>query len=118
MTFQGVDLKGRQGIFLMDVRTGETTQFAGGPESDYLSWPAATPDGGNVVYTRNRSGKFTLVSRSVTTGEELDLFLWSHHRHVGVSRRQDGCLPHWRRGSVGGDGGTGHRREAARCGAG
>ncbi len=74
MTFQGVDLKGRQGIFLMDVRTGETTRLAGGPESDYLSWPAATPDGGNVVYTRNRSGKFTLVSRSVTTGEELDLF--------------------------------------------
>lgn len=74
ITFQGADLKGRQGIFGMDVKTGEVTLLAGGDSSGYLSWAATTPDGSQLVYTRNRSGKFTLVSRSLSTGQEQELF--------------------------------------------
>lgn len=74
MTFQGVDLKGRQGIYRMDVESGETALMVGGAGSGYLSWAATTPDGKTLVYTRNRSNTLTLMARQVVTGAERELF--------------------------------------------
>ena len=95
MTFQGVDLKGRQGIFRMDIETAETTLVVGGRGAGYLSWAAATPDEANIVYTRNQANKFTLISRHLATGEERELF---HGSATATATSPDGTLVAFRTG--------------------
>lgn len=74
ITFQGADLKGRQGIYRLDVGTGETSQIVGGGEGDgYLSWASATQDGRSVVYTKTRANTFSLIARALASGQEREL---------------------------------------------
>ncbi len=73
ITFQGSDLRGRQGIFRTDVQTGETTLMAGGDAAGYRSWADATPDGRQIVYGQNTAGKVTLLVQDLATGKERTL---------------------------------------------
>jgi Tol biopolymer transport system component len=73
ITFQGSDRKGRQGIFRLDVQTGEATLLVGGDDSGYRSFGDVTPDGNTLVYGQNRSGTVTLMVRDLATGQERQL---------------------------------------------
>lgn len=75
ITFQGSDLKGRQGIFALNVQSGETTMLAGGDQTGYRSWADATPDGRFVVYTlaKNNPAGFGMIVRDLRSGEEREL---------------------------------------------
>ena len=72
ITFQGVDLKGRGGLFRMAVATGETSQLVA--NDGYLSWAVLTPDGKHLVYTRNKANVLTMVWRDLATGVERELY--------------------------------------------
>jgi Tol biopolymer transport system component len=73
ITFQGSDLRGRQGIFMTDVQTGETTLVVGGDNAGYRSWPDATPDGRRVVYALNNGKIDPMLVRDIETGQERTL---------------------------------------------
>ena len=73
ITFQGSDVRGRQGIFRTDVQTGETTLIAGGDGAGYRSWADATPDGRQIAYARNTAGKVTLLVQDLASAEERTL---------------------------------------------
>ena len=73
IVFQGSDLKGgREGIYRLDVETGEVSPVATG--DGYLSWASSTRDGRFVVFGRNITGQpMSLVVKDMTTGVERDL---------------------------------------------
>jgi Tol biopolymer transport system component len=72
IVFQGSDLKGRQGIYRLDVETAEVSPVATG--DGYLSWASSTRDGRFVVFGRNITGQpIKLVVKDVATGVERDL---------------------------------------------
>ena len=119
--FQGSDLKGRQGIYRLDVETAEASPVATG--DGYLSWASSTRDGRFVVFGRNITGQpIKLVVKDMTTGVERDLgaYPWSHRRN-GVARWPTGGLPNWRqqvhRGLCGPDRRRGAKRDCASDGA-
>lgn len=69
--FQGRDLKGRQGIYRIDVNTGDVSPVAHAVDA-YLSYASSTPDGRFVVFGRNPDGEgpATIEVKDTVTGDQ------------------------------------------------
>lgn len=66
----GTDIRGRNGVFRIDARTGEATVVVEGARNAY---PRYSPDGKAVIYRRVEAGNFAdiaLVERALTSGAE------------------------------------------------
>jgi len=74
----GWDPKGRFGVYLIDVGSGEVKPIArqrhrGDPQ--YFGWEGAvwSPDG-KAIFFRRRDGKQSILTRTLSTGEEKELY--------------------------------------------
>lgn len=93
LAITGTDSKGRQGIFRIDVATGEATPIAlssRGPvgEGESFNDPMWAPDGKRIYYRRASSagGLSVIVERDLSSGNEKEIF----RRSRGASWN-----PHW-----------------------
>jgi Tol biopolymer transport system component len=74
LTFQGVDFKGRQGIFQVDPATGAASAIVTNRDGDgYLHHPSWTADGKWLVYGRNTGDKNRVLLREWASGTEREL---------------------------------------------
>ena len=74
LTFQGVDFKGRQGIFQIDPQTGAASAVVTRTgTNDYLHHPNWTADGKWLVYARNSGELNRVILRNWASGAERDL---------------------------------------------
>lgn len=88
LAIPGTDSKGRQGIFRIDVATGEATPIAlssRGPvgEGESFNDPMWAPDGKRIYYRRASSagGLSVIVERDLSSGNEKEIF----RRSLGAS---------------------------------
>lgn len=85
ITVQGLDLKGRQGIYRIDAQTGEVSVIVQGVSPANLGQPSWLPDGKSLVFRRNQPDKITVVWRNIASGEERVLIERPDIRGVSVS---------------------------------
>jgi Tol biopolymer transport system component len=74
------DMDGRQGIFLIDARTGESSPLVLSQPRESVRGPAFSPDGKKFLYTRILSGPTTgpqsrraIMERDLQTGMEKEI---------------------------------------------
>jgi Tol biopolymer transport system component len=74
----GTDLKGRDGVFRIDARTGEVETIVLLPQDYANSYPQWSPDGKRIYYRRQltdgvRSRDVAFVERHLASGEEREV---------------------------------------------
>jgi Tol biopolymer transport system component len=72
LTYQGIDLKGRPGIFRVDPRDGSTAPLAIANEG-FLTLPSWSEDGRFLVYRHQIPTSPELILRDMTSGIERNL---------------------------------------------
>ncbi|MBL8294950.1 MAG: PD40 domain-containing protein [Bryobacterales bacterium] len=84
---QGTDLKGRQGVYRIDARTGNIEAIALAEPTMGLNIPQWSPDGKKVFYIRRDQAnkKFWLMERELAVGKERQLAHGSGLRWFAVS---------------------------------
>jgi Tol biopolymer transport system component len=86
ITVQGSDLKGRQGIFRVDSKTGTTSPIVLSDPPGSVGQAAWTPDGQSLVFRRDGQ-KARVVVRDIATGAERTLV---EQALAGLSLSPDG----------------------------
>lgn len=87
MLVQGRNEEGAQGIFLVDVETGECTPIALADRDAFLEWPVWCSDG-SVIFTRWAPWTNVVVARDPEKGTEVVLYEASPPKalnHLSVS---------------------------------
>jgi Tol biopolymer transport system component len=73
----GRDVKGRQGLYRIDARTGTVSDIVRSTDDGELRSPVESPDGTNLYYFRGYVGQpereFALIERSLTSGSEREV---------------------------------------------
>lgn len=89
--------KGWWKIWIMDVRSGETSQLTSSSSAEYA--PSWSPDGDQIIFTSGRSGNADLFKMNIDGGEVLNLTNsqdqeawadWGDDGHIYFSRAIDG----------------------------
>ena len=86
----GTDFKGRQGIYRIDVRTGEAEAITIASAGEERAYPLWSPDGKAIFYMRFTTDDMTIVERDLASGKERDLLSRREFKATSVSVSPDG----------------------------
>lgn len=70
----GTDLKGRRGIYLIEVKTGATTIVTTFDQNIQQRYPEWSPDGRSIRYQENRGLDVLLLERAVGADQAKEIF--------------------------------------------
>jgi Tol biopolymer transport system component len=87
---QGIDLKGTQGIFRVNVQTGEVSPFVLGDNGERVVEPAWVPGGTSLVFRRVDATMTSLVVRDTQSGIERVLIDKTSALILGLKVSPDG----------------------------
>lgn len=73
LVVQGITLKGRQGLYRINARTGETTPIVLSETGQFFDSPRYSPDGAKLYYVRRESGDAAFIERDLAGGTEREI---------------------------------------------